>query len=86
MSRCRSCLIDGGRRADRAYLSSRLTSTVEAVERAAGLTLFSPQIKSTAKELCRETRCQVIVRRFDDANKKQQQQRGKGGQQGTARS
>lgn len=70
-------------RPHRADLVSVLTTVVEAVERAAGLTLFSPQIKSTAKELCRETRCQVIVRRFDDANKKQQ---GKGGQQRIARS
>jgi len=53
-----------------------LLPSVEAVERAAGLTLFSPQIKATAKQLCRETRCEVIVRRFDDSRK---QVKGGGG-------
>jgi endonuclease G len=48
---------------------------VETVEKAAGLTLFSPAVKATAKQLCRETKCEVIVRRFDDARKGQ----GKGG-------
>ncbi|KAI5449494.1 nuclease [Naganishia albida] len=48
---------------------------VETVEKAAGLTLFSPAVKASAKQLCRETKCEVIVRRFDDARKGQ----GKGG-------
>ncbi|EAU88376.2 mitochondrial nuclease [Coprinopsis cinerea okayama7 len=42
---------------------------VEAVEKAAGLTLFSDQIKSGAKHICKTTKCEVIVRRFDDARK-----------------
>lgn len=49
--------------------SDVLLFSVESVERAAGLTLFSPQVKGTAKQLCRETRCELIVRRFDDAKK-----------------
>jgi endonuclease G len=62
------------------YADTRLkrynVGTVDSVERAAGLMLFSPQVKASAKELCRETRCEVIVRRFDDARK---QTKGKGG-------
>ena len=42
---------------------------MESVEKAAGLTLFSPVVKQSAKQLCRETKCEVIVRRFDDARK-----------------
>ncbi|KAF9557691.1 hypothetical protein CPC08DRAFT_819754 [Agrocybe pediades] len=42
---------------------------VEAVERAAGLTLFSDEVKSASKHICQSTKCQVIVRRFDDAQK-----------------
>ncbi|KAJ9103996.1 hypothetical protein QFC21_002459 [Naganishia friedmannii] len=42
---------------------------VESVEKAAGLTLFAPAVKQSAKQLCRETKCEVIVRRFDDARK-----------------
>lgn len=43
---------------------------VEAVERAAGLTLFSDHIKQQSKHICKTTKCDVIVRRFDDAQKK----------------
>ncbi|KAG6833494.1 hypothetical protein H0H87_006066 [Tephrocybe sp. NHM501043] len=43
---------------------------VEAVERAAGLTLFSDEIKAQSSHICRTTKCQVIVRRFDDAQQK----------------
>lgn len=43
--------------------------TVDAVERAAGLTLFSDQIKLGSKHICQTTKCEVIVRRFDDARK-----------------
>ncbi|KAJ7582525.1 hypothetical protein C8J56DRAFT_955020 [Mycena floridula] len=43
---------------------------VEAVERAAGLSLFSDAIKAGSKHICQSTKCQVIVRRFDDAQKK----------------
>ncbi|GAA5977470.1 hypothetical protein JCM11641_000973 [Rhodosporidiobolus odoratus] len=45
---------------------------VEAVERSAGLSLLPTELKSAggAKELCKAVKCEVIVRRFDDANKK----------------
>lgn len=46
-----------------------LCTIVESVEKAAGLTLFAPAVKQSAKQLCRETKCEVIVRRFDDARK-----------------
>ncbi|BGP04079.1 Mitochondrial nuclease [Rhodotorula toruloides] len=42
---------------------------VEAVERSAGLSLLPTELKS-AKELCRTIKCEVVVRRFDDAQKK----------------
>lgn len=42
---------------------------MEAVERAAGLTLFSDEIKSSSKHICKTTKCEVMVRRFDDAQK-----------------
>lgn len=54
---------------------------IETVEKAAGLNLFSPAIKASAKVLCRETKCELIVRRFDDA-KKQGGDKGRGGQGG----
>ncbi|KAI0057129.1 hypothetical protein BV25DRAFT_1460950 [Artomyces pyxidatus] len=47
-----------------------MTNTVEAVERAAGLTLFSDAIKAGSKHICKSTKCEVLVRRFDDAQKK----------------
>ncbi|KAG8738591.1 nuclease [Ceratobasidium sp. 414] len=40
---------------------------VEAVERAAGLALFSEDVKKSAKHICQTAKCEVIVRRFDDA-------------------
>ncbi|KAJ3501754.1 hypothetical protein NLJ89_g9196 [Agrocybe chaxingu] len=43
---------------------------VDAVERAAGLNFFSDQVKAGSKHICRSTKCEVIVRRFDDAQKK----------------
>ncbi|KIP10327.1 hypothetical protein PHLGIDRAFT_101457 [Phlebiopsis gigantea 11061_1 CR5-6] len=42
---------------------------IEAVERAAGLTFFSDEIKAASKHICKTTKCEVIVRRFDDAQK-----------------
>lgn len=42
---------------------------VEAVERAAGLTLFSDAVKASSKHICQTTQCKVIVRNFDDAQK-----------------
>jgi len=43
---------------------------IEAVERAAGLSLFSDEVKAGSKHICRATKCEVIIRRFDDAQKK----------------
>ncbi|KDQ60592.1 hypothetical protein JAAARDRAFT_125516 [Jaapia argillacea MUCL 33604] len=43
---------------------------VEAVERAAGITLFSDSIKAASKHICKTSKCEVIVRRFDDAQKR----------------
>ena len=51
-------------------LSLTFLPLVDAVERAAGLTLFSEAIKGGSKHICKTTKCQVIVRRFDDAQKK----------------
>ncbi|THH04821.1 hypothetical protein EW145_g5244 [Phellinidium pouzarii] len=42
---------------------------IEAVERAAGLTLFSDAIKASSKHICKTTKCEVLARRFDDAQK-----------------
>jgi len=43
---------------------------VDAVERASGLVLFPDNVKSTAKNICRTTSCQLLIRRFDDAQKR----------------
>ncbi|BGP58667.1 hypothetical protein JCM8202_006357 [Rhodotorula sphaerocarpa] len=44
---------------------------VEAVERSAGLSLLPEALKTgNVKHLCQATRCEVVVRRFDDAQKK----------------
>ncbi|THV08046.1 hypothetical protein K435DRAFT_642780 [Dendrothele bispora CBS 962.96] len=48
---------------------------VEAVERAAGLTLFSDAVKQSSKHICKATKCEVIVRRFDDARKRPEMRR-----------
>lgn len=42
---------------------------VDAVERAAGLTFFSDEVKNGSKHICQSTKCEVIVRKFDDAQK-----------------
>ncbi|KAH9857817.1 hypothetical protein C2E23DRAFT_720275 [Lenzites betulinus] len=42
---------------------------IDAVERAAGLTLFSDAVKAQSKHICKTAKCEVIVRRFDDAVK-----------------
>ncbi|GAA5886984.1 hypothetical protein JCM6882_009406 [Rhodosporidiobolus microsporus] len=56
---------------------------VEAVERSSGLSLLPAELKlggaGGAKELCKAIKCEVVVRRFDDAQKKLGG--GKGGQQ-----
>ncbi|GAA5833575.1 hypothetical protein JCM11251_003530 [Rhodosporidiobolus azoricus] len=61
---------------------------VEAVERSSGLSLLPPELKlggiGGAKELCKAIKCEVVVRRFDDAQKKLGGG-GKGGQQGARR-
>jgi hypothetical protein len=44
--------------------------SVDVVERAAGLTLVSEAVKASSKSICKTTKCEVIVRRFDDAQKK----------------
>ncbi|KIY43689.1 DNA/RNA non-specific endonuclease [Fistulina hepatica ATCC 64428] len=43
---------------------------VETVEKAAGLAFFSETIKKASKHICQTAKCQIIVRRFDDVNKK----------------
>ncbi|KAI0316791.1 hypothetical protein OF83DRAFT_1059763 [Amylostereum chailletii] len=48
---------------------------VDAVERAAGLTLFSDAIKAGSKHICKTSKCEVIVRRFDDAQKRPETRR-----------
>ncbi|KAH9030707.1 hypothetical protein EDB85DRAFT_1420036 [Lactarius pseudohatsudake] len=59
---------------DDAPLESFVTP-VDAVERAAGLTLFSDAIKGGSKHICRTAKCQVVVRRFDDAQKRPEMRR-----------
>ncbi|KIY66255.1 hypothetical protein CYLTODRAFT_444806 [Cylindrobasidium torrendii FP15055 ss-10] len=49
---------------------SQFVMPVDAVERAAGLTLFSDAVKSASKHICQSTKCEVVVRRFDDARKR----------------
>ena len=60
-------------------LSKLKSGLVEAVERAAGLTLFDELTKAKSKELCQTVQCEVIIRRFDDAQKKL----GGGGRRGS---
>ncbi|KZT22692.1 hypothetical protein NEOLEDRAFT_1137723 [Neolentinus lepideus HHB14362 ss-1] len=48
---------------------------VEAVERAAGLTLFSDEVKNGSKHICQTTKCEVLIRRFDDARKRPEMRR-----------
>ncbi|CAO1632861.1 unnamed protein product [Parajaminaea phylloscopi] len=43
---------------------------VEAVERAAGLTLFPASVKASSKQLCSLIDCSIVVRDFSDANKR----------------
>jgi len=42
---------------------------VEAVERATGLTFFSDAVKSASIHICKAAQCQLVVRRFDDAQR-----------------
>lgn len=48
---------------------------IEAVERAAGLNLFSEAVKSSAKHICKTTKCEVMIRRFDDVQKRPEMRR-----------
>ncbi|KAK7023868.1 endonuclease [Favolaschia claudopus] len=43
---------------------------IEAVEHAAGLQLLSKAIKAAAKPICATTKCELIIRKFDDAPKR----------------
>ncbi|KAG9016210.1 nuclease [Tulasnella sp. JGI-2019a] len=45
---------------------------VEAVERAAGLTLFSDAVKKSSKQICQTSKCELIIRRFDDVQRQGQ--------------
>ncbi|KAG9318149.1 hypothetical protein JVU11DRAFT_222 [Chiua virens] len=54
---------------DDAPLEGFVTS-VDTVERAAGLVLFSDDLKTASKHICKTTKCDVIVRRFDEAQKR----------------
>jgi len=45
-------------------------ATVEKVEQLAGLTIFSDEVKQGSKHICQTTKCDVTVRRFDDAQKR----------------
>ncbi|CED82610.1 mitochondrial nuclease [Phaffia rhodozyma] len=54
---------------------------VEQIERASGLSLFSSDIQRLALPLCKETKCQLIVRRFDDTRKKLEASGGGKGKQ-----
>lgn len=51
------------------------TSPVDTVERAAGLTLFSDALKHASKHICKTTKCEVIVRRFDEVQKRPEMRR-----------
>ncbi|KAF8519320.1 hypothetical protein BU17DRAFT_89974 [Hysterangium stoloniferum] len=42
---------------------------VDAVEKAAGLQIFPEEVKVGARHICQTTNCQLVVRRFDDAQK-----------------
>ncbi|KAJ7470378.1 hypothetical protein FB451DRAFT_1339922 [Mycena latifolia] len=43
---------------------------IEAVEHAAGILLFSKAVKAAAKPICTTTKCELLIRKFDDAQKK----------------
>jgi endonuclease G, mitochondrial len=42
---------------------------VDIVEHAAGITIFSDAVKQASKHICTTTKCDVVVRRFDDTRK-----------------
>ncbi|KAJ7929316.1 hypothetical protein B0H13DRAFT_1964820 [Mycena leptocephala] len=43
---------------------------IEAVEHAAGIQLFSKAVKAAARPICTTTKCELLIRKFDDAQKK----------------
>ncbi|KAI9599483.1 hypothetical protein BDF19DRAFT_428859 [Syncephalis fuscata] len=47
----------------------RFEVPIEVVERAAGLEFFQQMDRSKVKRLCTETKCQVTIRKFDEATK-----------------
>ena len=49
--------------------------SVDVVEHAAGLTLFSDAVKAHSKHICKSTNCELTVRRFDDAQKRPEMRR-----------
>jgi endonuclease G, mitochondrial len=55
--------------------SERPSLPVDTVERAAGLALFSDAIKGGSKHICKTTKCELIVRHFDDAQKRPEMRR-----------
>jgi len=48
---------------------------VEMVERAAGLTLLSDAVKRSSRHICQTAKCEVVVRRFDDVQKRPEMRR-----------
>ncbi|KAG1749113.1 uncharacterized protein EDB91DRAFT_834654 [Suillus paluster] len=48
---------------------------IDVVERAAGLNLFSDAVKANSKHICKSTKCEVLVHRFDDAQKRPETRR-----------
>jgi len=52
-----------------------MASAVEAIERAAGLTLFSDVVKRSSRHICQTAKCEVLVRRFDDVQKRPEMRR-----------
>ncbi|TIC18544.1 hypothetical protein E3Q13_01887 [Wallemia mellicola] len=53
---------------ERVPLTHFLQST-DVVERAAGVTLFNDAVKKSANDLCKRTKCEAVVRKFDQFGK-----------------
>jgi endonuclease G, mitochondrial len=53
-----------------ATLETDLRLVVEDVEKAAGIALLSDAVKRSSKDICQTSKCEVVVRRFDDAQKR----------------
>ena len=39
------------------------------------MTLFTDAVKANSKHICKSTKCEVVVRRFDDAQKRPEMRR-----------